>query len=221
MPYYKRRYRKRYRGRRRRRQYANSYCKPKAMDYARAAYTGVKYLKGLVNSEMLHHPLTGTATPSSSGTVLHLTNIVQGDSDNNRTGNSIFLKSIFIRMVATLHASASSTFVRVILFKDTQQVGDTSPAVTDVLETASYLSPLSSSSGGRFSVLKDVLFNINDVSRDVHILKWYVKQQLHVRYNGTASTDIQKNGLYVLFISSEATNSPSLPYNIRLSYHDN
>lgn len=217
MPYYRKRYRRRYRRRK-------IYKKPmryKVADMAYNAYRGVSYLKGLVNSEMYHHPVTGTATPDTSGTVVHITNIAQGDDDNNRTGLSVLVKSVFIRMSATINASATTTFIRIILFRDTQQVGDSTPAVTSILESASYLAPLNTNSVGRYSVLKDVLFCLDGVRQDTKIMKWYKKMSSHVRYNGTASTDIQKNGMYLLFISSEATNTPSLPYNIRLAYHDN
>lgn len=218
MPYYRRRYR----GRRRRRRYGpKKYCKPRALDYAKAAYSGVRYIKGLVNSEMFHHPVTGTSTPDTSGEVIHITNIAQGDDDNARTGRSVLLKSIFYRISATINASATNTFVRIILLKDNQQVGDSTPSVTSILASASYLSPLNVNSIGRYTVLKDHLFSLDAAKQDTKLIKIYKKLQMHVKYNGTASTDIQKNGIYILFISSEATNTPSLPYNVRLSYHDN
>ena len=44
---------------------------------------------------------------------------------------------------------------------------------------------------------------------------------LPVRYNGTTSDDIQKNGLYIVYASSDNTNSPNLTIDIRTSYNDN
>ena len=48
-----------------------------------------------------------------------------------------------------------------------------------------------------------------------------MKLWTHIRYNGTADTDIQKGGLYILFISDQASDYPTCDYQTRLGYHDN
>ena len=116
---------------------------------ARSAYYGVRYIKGLVNSEMLHNNGTATISPDNTGTIIPLTSIAQGDSSSGRTGNSILLKNIFLRIAANNNTAQANTFYRIIVFQDLQQVGDTNPAVSDVLESVNYLSPLATAQEDR------------------------------------------------------------------------
>lgn len=220
MVYYKRRggYRKRYY---RKRGYgANRYCKPKAMDYARAAYSGVKYLKGLVNSEVFKHNVTIAAGTSSTGSVTHLSGIAIGDGDSTRTGNSIFTKYLSFRANVAVNPSATATILRMVIFQDKQQVGDGTPAVSDVLETSSVVSSLNQNSVGRFKIIRDINIALNDTVINKYI-KRYIKIKTHIRYNGTAGSDIQRGGLYCLLISNEATNAPGIDMDMVLGYHDN
>ena len=103
-------YRRRTRGRtfRRRRGrslpwYARKY---NAMQLASAAWRGVRYVKGLVNSEMFHNTIDNTNNPTPLGTIVPLTNIAIGDSAVTRTGNSLFVRSIVMNMNCSQNASA-------------------------------------------------------------------------------------------------------------------
>lgn len=210
-----------YRRRRRRRTapwYRRRYT---AMQLATKAAKGVWYLKGLVNAEMHHHIKASSGSITNSGTVLHLTDIAQGDNDAERTGKSIFVRNVFSRLAVEQHASATHTGIRMILFIDTQQVADTSPSVTNVLESTSILSSLNTETAGRFKVLKDWTFYVNDTSSTTRVIKYFKNLRHHVRYNGTAGTDQQKGALYLLYLSDEGTNQPTLYWNIKLGYHDN
>jgi len=192
-----------------------------AMSLAAKAAKGVWYLKGLVNSEMLHNQGLGNSTISSSGNMLLLNGMAQGDTSSGRTGNSILMRNVHLRLGFTQNAVATSTYYRVMLVLDTQQISDTTPAVTDVLETASPWSPLATASSGRFKIWKSWLFSTDDDKAQTKILQLYKSFRLHTRYNGSAGTDIQKNGLYLLTISDQATNVPALFYSWKVGYHDN
>lgn len=192
-----------------------------ALQLASAALRGVRYVKGMVNSEMLHLENNASTTVSSTGSIVHLTNISQGDTDSGRTGNSIFARNLMIRIITTQHASATNTFCRFILFQDNQQLSDTPPGVSDVLSFVSTISPLNSGTFGRFKVLKNWYFALDSGAQKSKIIQYYRKLWHHVRYNGSATTDIQKGGLYLLMLTSEATNVPSVAYDVRLGYHDN
>lgn len=214
--------RKSFRRRRRAPWYNKKYS---AVQLARKAFRGVRYLKGLVNSEMLHLDTNfSAASVLGSGAVSHLTAIAQGDTSAGRTGNSLLLRSLSYRFKLEINSSVTSnTTVTMIIFQDTQQVGDTSPAATDVLAQANTYSLLSTLTAGRFKILKRKSYLLTPASggRPAIEQKGFMKLYSHVRYNGTASTDIQKNGLYVLFISSESTNTPTVNGTFRIGYHDN
>lgn len=212
-------YRRRYRRRRR------TYKKPmryKVADMAYKAYKGVRYIKSLVNAEVKNLDTTSTGiNVSSTGTVISLNSIAQGDSQSNRDGLSILTKYLFGRIDTGLVAPAVSTFIRIIFFIDKQQQGDTTPSVTDVLQSSTTLSPLNTFQKGRFKILRDKTVILNPASRTNSNHKFNIKLGHHIRYNGTSGTDIQKGGVYMLLLSNEPTNAPVVAYNLRLTYYDN
>lgn len=218
---YRRRFRKRsFRRKRRSIPWYNK--KYNAMQLASKAWSGVKYIKGLVNSESYRVITSGDVNPTSSGTVVHYTAVAQGDGVNARTGNSIFVRQFFVNMTVKIHPSITgSTFCRCIAFIDTQQVGDTTPGVTDVLESANINAPLAINTSGRFQILKSWEFDLNAVNKPSKIIKKFFNLHHHVRYNGTSASDIQKGGIYILYLSTEATNTPTFGTNNFIRYHDN
>ena len=191
-------------------------------DYAMKAYRGVRYIKGLVNSEKHHHDVAlGSSDPTTSGSSHNITAIAVGDTISTRTGNSILMKSIAWRYCLEINASATRTQVRILIVKDLQQGADTNPTMAQVLENVAVDSLLNIASLGRFTILKDETILLDNVNRSQVFRKGYYPMSHHVRYNGTASTDIQKGGIYVMYMSNEATNFPTLDAEYRVSFYDN
>lgn len=194
------------------------------LDIAKKAWAATKYLKGLVNSER-HHTDTTLTLGSNQSFLFYLTGIAQGDTNSNRTGNSVLLKSIYLRGTMVINnAVSANTRVTLLLIKDKQQVSDTSPAITDMLVSSTDPNTLNAlGTLGRFQTLWRKSYTLYPVSggRPAITIDKYFKLQDHVRFNGTASTDIQKNGYYLVAITSEPTNYPSIVINSRISFHDN
>jgi hypothetical protein len=199
------------------------YNKPSTANVAKAAWSGVKYLRTLVNSETLRFDISASGTAvSDSGGVVHLSALVEGDTVSGRTGNSVLAKGLSFRARIVSNSSSSATLCRLMLVCDKQQISDTSPGVTDILDVASPLSHLSTNASGRFDVLFDQVYQFDNLSRRAFYINKYVNiNKYHLRYNGTSGTDIQKNGMYLLYVSTENTNTPVLDYRNRFSYHDN
>lgn len=217
---YSRRTRSR-RGRRTRRTTPWYNRKYNAMQLAAKAAKGVWYLKGLVNSEMFHYDRAETAVAiSSAGAMTNLVQIGSGDQSNQRTGNSVLLRNHLFRLRVTKNASASTTIFRYMIVQDTQQISDTSPTVGDVLDTVDVDSPLNLANSGRFKILvnKTIMLHANS---PMYHKESYKSMYLHIKFNGTAPTDIQKNGLYLLTISDQPTNTPVIDLWSRLGYRDN
>ena len=218
-------YRRRARGRtfRRRRGrslpwYARKY---NAMQLASAAWRGVRYVKGLVNSEMFHNTIDNTNNPTPLGTIVPLTNIAIGDSAVTRTGNSLFVRSIVMNMNCSQNASAlDNTFIRMVLFIDTQQVSDTTPVSADIFATTGPNALLNLDSAGRYKILKSWEFALS-TQNPAKVIKYYKNIRHHVRYNGPNAQDLQKGGIYLALVSSQSTNVPAINYQIRVGYHDN
>lgn len=216
----KRRYSRNYRRRRSSKPWYNR--KYSTFELADKAAKGVWYLKGLVNSEMNTKVNTvNNQQITATGYVNHLTNIANGNENHQRTGNSIFVRSLFGRISLVHNAVGNATqHIRLILVKDKQQVSDTNPAIGDLLESSDPWSPLNSDDKGRFQVMFDKFITLSgqNPTRDLKIFR---NMRQHVRYNGTNTTDIQKNGFYIFAISSTITSHPTMTFNLRTSYHDN
>lgn len=192
-------------------------------ELALQAYKGVKYLKGLVNSEMLHTD-TSLTLGSNQSQIFSLCQIAQNDTDTGRTGNSILLRNIYIRGLLEINPTVSANSrVMIALVKDTQQIADTTPAVLDVFNTNSPESMLKLGTSGRFKVLYRKTYVLSPASGGRNAIEFtkYWKLYQHIRYNGSANTDVQKNGYYLVVISSEVVNYPSVSLTSRLGYHDN
>lgn len=192
-----------------------------AKDVALQALRNTRYLKGLVNSEMFHYDRAETAVPiSSSGAMTNLVQIGSGDQSNQRTGNSVLIRNHLFRLRVTKNASAATTIFRYMIIQDTQQISDSSPSVGDVLDTVDVDSPLNLANSGRFKVLVNKTLMLHANSPMYH-KETYKSMYLHIKFNGTAPTDIQKNGLYLLTISDQPTNTPLIDLWSRLGYRDN
>ena len=191
------------------------------MSLAAKAAKGVWYLKGLVNSEMLHNQQTGSTTVPNTGVLTLLNGMAQNDTSSGRTGNSILMRNVFLRLVLKQHVNATSTVYRVMLVLDKQQVSDTLPTITNILETFSPIAPLATASVGRFKVMKNWFFTTDDTKSQTRILELYKQFRFHTKYNGTANTDIQKNGLYLVVLTDQAVNTPTLDFTWKVGYHDN
>lgn len=199
-----------------------------ALQLAAKAVSGVRYLKGLVNSELLKRDKSGQALGiDRDGIVIPFTDISQGDNDGNRTGNSIFVKRVQFNFQAFTKSNTSQC-LRVIIFKDSQQIDDTPPTGNMVLDAAgtryAAQSGLNSATVGRFTILANRVIQFTP-DRPVISYKLGASMRHHVRYNGSGTIDIQKGGLYVLLITnadpSVSGDQIDVNYWSRISYHDN
>jgi len=182
-------------------------------------------LQSMINSEVMK--LDTTSTGGAQQTITHLTAISQDDTVSGRTGNSILLKNISIKGSLQINSAVSiSSRYTVALLQDTQQVGDGLPSNADIWKSNTEPQTLLLQSAvGRFKVIKrwNGYLGTAQGGQTVKLFDYFHKFPLntHVRYNGTANSDIQKNGLYLSIITSEAVNFPTTGITTRLGYHDN
>jgi Geminivirus coat protein/nuclear export factor BR1 family. len=166
------------------------------------------------------------------GNTDNVTKVAEGDTSLTRTGLKITPTSLYLRGIIKVGAIGTPPvqdpiggLVRMMIVRDKQQIGDTVPAMSDVVETAPLrvIAPLSRLNRARFEVLWDTVFKINpNSSNSVIHFKKYLKlsSKRSVYYNGGANTDIQKNGLYIMMCCDDAVYSPSISYYYRLRFAD-
>lgn len=195
------------------------------MMVAQKALAVGRYLKEIINVEIKKFDtlLTSTAL-TDAGFIQNMGLIAQGDTAGLRDGNSIKTQWFTIQGFFEIHASAVNTNVRMIVFHDNQTVADTTPTTGTVLDgdaVSFTYAPLNSDTVGRFTKLYDKVIVLDVVKTPRRMFKVNLKLRKHMRFNGTAGTDIQKNGLFVLFVADEATNDPTMEWFARLGYTDN
>lgn len=193
-----------------------------AFNIAKAAWSGIKFIKGLVNVEKHKFDTTFATTVSTFPGVSNLVAIPQGDGEGQRTGNSLLTKYAYItlNMVRSASSTAVSDTVRVVVVVDKEQAGDTAPPYNGVFESNDPLALINKVNVGRFSILYDKFYNLTSNTPAIQI-KEMVPLNLHVRYNGAASTDIEKSGIYLMWVGSNGTNQVSFNGFVRVAYYDN
>lgn len=195
-----------------------TFSEPSVKNIALLAYRGVKGLRALVNSEeFVFDTGYNNTTVANTAIFTQLNNIAQGDGQSARTGNSILMKRLH-RTEFTILTGSANAVVREILFLDKQQIADTTPTVTDILESASPYALLNKLTKYRFQILEDNFYTLSTAARPTRTMRSSKYLHKHAKYNGTASTDIEKNGLYKMIISDVAV---GIGGSYRLYYHDN
>lgn len=222
MPRY---YRRRGRFRRRKRGAGRSRALLNPNYSIRDLWKNISYIKGLINSEMLYKDTTiSGSSVDSSGIVQNLTGIAEGDTPSGRTGNSVFVRHIYLRGTATIASTLKPTYMRVLLVQDLQQISDSSPTIESVLQGVSITSPLDMvTNQGRFKVLYNRVFSLDVAKKQTVTFGCYKTMRVHTKFNGSGSGDIQKNGFYLMIFSDQASaaDAPIVSTYSRLRYHDN
>lgn len=217
---------------RRRRKRYGSYLTP----YITATAPAVGYLatkiakrvvKKYVNTEYKHHDVTQSGTGvDTTGAIIPMTLIAQGDDFEDRNGRQIKIISMTGNMNVTQNSSATNTQLRAILFIDKEQNG-TIPLVSGVddgvLDSANVYSLRNMNQTRRFVTLFDKIFSLSATGSTNSTIRRYKKLMLKVRYDGTAASQAnqKENNIYLLLLSNEATNTPTVKYQFRFRYIDN
>lgn len=202
----------------------------------------VKQIKS--NFEKKYFNLTGNQALANTWAVYsftttpHLTYIAQGDTASSRDGNVISIRSIHLRgLVYFTNDVNEAVSCRILIVKDKQQVSDTAPAITDILDTTVVSNDITQmynypAQEKRFKILYDKSFgmNINTLTyngsgintgdRNIPFEKWLFPK-CKVYYNGTAGSDIQKNGIYVYVFQTGSSINTTLRLTGQVCYTDN
>lgn len=174
---------------------------------AREALSLARSLKAEV--EVKRFQQTTTQTNYLAGVVTHLSGIAQGDTVSARTGDTVRLKHVDIRLnMATF--TDSTLCWRVIVFSDKRQVPATAPTVLQVLDTDSAISAYAlGNAADRYIIYKDFTLSqnarfLNGDMSDNFVWRVPLGNRLG-RWNGANYTDGQVFMLVTCDVASAAT----------------
>lgn len=163
---------------------------------------------------------------TSAANVIHLSDIDQGDGQTQRTGNSVRYNSLAWNLNFIQHASATNTAIKMVIFQDTAVPLDhtTKPLITDMYEAQPTLplqAMMNRDNVGRYRILFETAFYLHSVSDPTKLISGTIQPRNHGKWTGPLGTDLGSGQLYVMFITNESTNLPTVQGFVRTRYYDN
>ncbi len=217
MPYSRYNPRRRYRG--------NRAILHKDMGTVTKALALAMATRKLINTEYKSFQVDTPAVADSVPTLTNLTAIAQGDDFLNRDGNKIRIKALQMQGVIAIHASATTSSVRLLIFRDNNG-STTAPVIGDLFTDGNAFTGNNIKLGdpqmnSRFSILYDRFYNLDQESNPRRTVKFYRRLDHHAYFTGTAATDEGKGSLWLIIGSNEGTNNPALDINTMVKFIDN
>lgn len=192
---------------------------------ATKALTLARSVASKVNVEYKTNDSASNVGVSTTAQTIHLTGLTKGDDYNNRDGRSVCYKSIEMDLYTIQHASATATVVRYVLVLCKN--GLSAPTFAGIFDTSSAQAVIAHrnlTNRKNYVILWDKLEFMDSASHKQCIDSKFKKLNMHTIFNsGNAGdiTDIENNALYLVMVSNEATNTPTVYYNVRLRFVDN
>lgn len=214
-------YRKRYR---RRRFYKKRAPPSRWSIYSNAGkqlWKDVKYLKNLINTEFKYLDTSAETGVDDSGTLILLNGMTKGDSINTREGRTLRIKSVQLHININMNTSATRTRLKWALVID-KQVNGAAPNISDIYDNV-LLNFRNLNNRKRFVILKQGLVNTNDdfPERDKSYYKRLNFKTIYNAGNAGSIADINTNSFYLLLLSDENLNTPTINYTARIRFIDN
>lgn len=179
----------------------------------------VNFLSLHTDAENATHLISSGGTNiTNTGTIVCLNQIAQGDDNIHRQGCDILARYL-AGVICMKETVDKQHLIKVMVFVDKDNQG-TDPAVTTVLQTASPLAFINIDQSERFSILFHKIYTLSggDNNLQAFCRKIYIRLNFKMYYDGTASTNYGTNALYLLFISDQATEYPTMIYDLRLAF---
>lgn len=185
-------------------------------------YRDVQHLKALINVEFKHKDTAQSAAITTTGSIARISNIGQGDDFEDRQGRSIKVVSLAVNWQAEMSTAATGTLVRFMIVADMSADG-VDPTLAEILDTVVVRSHMDLNNSRRFKVLYNKLIALSDNGASNKVFSKFLTLNHHVKYRGTDDTEgsAAEGNMYVLRLSDEATNTPTVGFNLRLRFIDN
>lgn len=178
--------------------------------------------------ELKFYDISGIGLPVTdvAGQVLPLTQaLTKGTAINERIGNKINVKSLFVRLQVQANATASYNSVRLMVIR---WMSAGTPVIGSILlssglpSTMRHLAQLNYSSKPNYQVKYDQTFLLADTANldipAIQIDKFFIKRFGDVHWDD-ANSPI-KGQLYLMAISDSSVNFPELTFTSRIRYTD-
>jgi len=164
-------------------------------------------------------------TVGTTGQIVNLALLAQGDTNITRDGNKIVAKKIDIRIKMTKGVVTLDT-LRVVIFVDKEQHG-ADPGLTDLMTSSAVDSFYNINQSQRFRILKDmtVVISADDTGAgadNVYRIFTINLRNMPIHYIGAGANDADagKNHLYLFVVAVENTTKTAFRVFSRLYFQD-
>lgn len=225
MPLYKRRYNKRTKRYYYQKRRGNIYARRTTNKALRLARYAVKHL----NVEYKIADRAGVGVTLGTPYINGLTNIAQGTSPSQREGRRVELKKMILKVYFELNdTTPTATMIRMLVVRKINNDAAANPPITDILNFASVNSLRNLDNTDNYKVLYDRVYSMDPNSQKFRHLvvpfswaQYGIKQVYRLAATTGSTVDIERNSLFIIFISSETTNPPSVSWDTRIRFIDN
>lgn len=197
---------------------------------ARQLYNDVSKLKNLINVEFKYHDVQFNQDAHTTGAIVPLNLVAQGDGPTNRDGAQFRMKSLEIKGVTNSDpASTTPCYSRMDLILDTDPNGST-PVLTDIYDTTGsvpyFRAVRNLDNRNRFVILKTWNYSYSPASgRESYSIKFYKQLDIKTLFTGTTATiaNLKNNHLFLVITGDTASgsNPPNIACQTRIRYVDN
>lgn len=186
----------------------------------------VAQMAGLINSEVKFIDQTLSSAITNTGSTANelITQIGEGDDINQRNGRFILAKSLQWKMSFAVNPSATgASIIGYALIMDKKpSIALSGTPWTDVFVQADPNSLIAKGTNSdRWVILRRGIIDLSLQNASKHLKGFLSLKGIHIKYNGASSTNLETNAIYLLLISNQATNTPTVTGSIRFEYHDN
>lgn len=202
---------------RKRTQTGRTYGPSKRRRQSGAAYTGAMprltyYQPRQPQAEWKYLDTTVSVAVNTTGTYTLLNGLVPGAGASQRVGMKVAIRSLELRFVGSCDlVGGLAQTNRFIILRDGQANGAAPAALTDFLNTGTYLGVRALINRRRFKILRDRAYELTPVAGDYSRKTFHIymkfSRPIITEYNaGVAGTiaDIATNSLYLITLGSEA-----------------
>lgn len=202
-------------------------CAKMVTQDATKALSIARQVKNMLNTELHIINTNDTdATVPNTATLVLLNGSSQGDSTAQHQGNQFRLKSVNLNYSLCIHASATDTLVRVMVILDRRPDGAVftlAELLVDSTAGDNVISPYHHDYKRRFRVLYDRKHSLGSNNKGKALGKAYKALNNIQRFTGTGATisSIEAPSIYLVFLSDEATNTPTITYYSQVRFIDN
>ena len=159
---------------------------------------------------------------TSAGTVVHLNAVAEGSDITQRVGDEMTSLSYNMKGAFNYSGITSGKYYRICVVEDRQQISDTLPTCGDVFSDTRPQSLFQTIvQRHRFKILhmgKLVDGGKVNLGGQSPTFAHYLKYKKIVKFNAGASSDIQKNGVYMLILTDDNANTVDFLGNSRLAF---